>query len=210
MKHHWAERAHKLALGLEQSTLPFSGVLRKLPGSAQVAAKNVPDGFNEGLSDRGIISWNGFHRWGIQLLWDSLLCGWNSVVEAFGWHSSCESAIKYQISFPWEQWRIEVCPVFNLMIIFTNPLKLASTGTGCQRNKKNPSLWDSWSFFSPAFYLTGNCLNNTYNPFQKPNKQHSPVLHRIQSPTFYPLSSQTHYQKQLSWKQSHWYADYRT
>lgn len=79
------EQVHKLALGLEQSGLPFLWVLRKPPGSSiKDATEMLPDGF--GFEGHGIV----FTEWvpQVNILRHPAIggffthCGWNSVVEA--------------------------------------------------------------------------------------------------------------------------------
>ncbi|XP_071924275.1 UDP-glycosyltransferase 91C1-like [Coffea arabica] len=81
---------HELALGLEQSELPFFWVLRKSPGSTKDVSQMLPEGFTERINanGRGVI----YTEWvpQVKILSHPAIggylthCGWNSVIEALG------------------------------------------------------------------------------------------------------------------------------
>lgn len=83
------EQVHKLALGLEQSGLPYLWVLRKPPGTSTIqdAAEMLPDGWFESKDRRsGIVLTEWVPQ--VKILRHPAIggflthCGWNSVVEA--------------------------------------------------------------------------------------------------------------------------------
>lgn len=84
------EQVHKLALGLEQSGLPYLWVLRKPPGTSTIkdATEMLPDGWFESKDRRrsGIVLTEWVPQ--VKILRHPAIggflthCGWNSVVEA--------------------------------------------------------------------------------------------------------------------------------
>lgn len=81
---------HNLAVGLEQSELPFFWVLRKPPGSNKDVAEMLPEGFRERINanGRGVVYMDWVPQ--VKILSHPAIggflthCGWNSVIEALG------------------------------------------------------------------------------------------------------------------------------
>ncbi|KAL3514284.1 hypothetical protein ACH5RR_027001 [Cinchona calisaya] len=84
------KEVHDLAIGLEQSDLPFFWVLRTPPGSNKDVSEMLPEGFIDRINanDRGVV----YMDWApqVKILSHPAVggflthCGWNSVIEALG------------------------------------------------------------------------------------------------------------------------------
>ncbi|KAG2696138.1 hypothetical protein I3843_07G044900 [Carya illinoinensis] len=118
----------ELALGLEQSGLPFFLVIRKqnLPESED-SDEQIPEGFEERIKDRGIVWWGWAPQ--VKILGHDSVggyfthCGWSSVTEAF------------QFGRP-----LIMLPMFGDQVLNGKLLEEMQTGAEVPRNEQDGSF----------------------------------------------------------------------